>query len=166
MNAPEHGVPPPAGEQEAGLRVSDRERERAVDLLSQHAAQGRLTPEELEARIDSAHAARTRGQLAVLTADLPAIDRGDHPDGTRGRRVARGAQLDLSGQLVAFFAVNLVLVAVWALSGMGYFWPAWPLLGWGLALLKPGPCGRRRAPRRLAPGTSARRLTRPTGGSV
>lgn len=165
MSVPEHGAAPPGGEQEAGLRVSDRERERAVDLLSQHAAQGRLTPEELEARIDSAHAARTRGQLAVLTADLPASDRGDHPDGTPGR-VARGARPDLSGQLVAFFAVNLVLVAVWALSGMGYFWPAWPLLGWGLALVKPGPCTRRRALRALAPGKAARRLTRPTGGGV
>ena len=157
MGEPDHRAAHSPGEPEAGLRLSDRERERAVDLLAHHAAQGRLTPEELEARIDSAHAARTRGQLAVLTADLPASDGDDHPDATR-RRVSRGARLDLSDQLVAFLAVNLVLVAVWALSGMGYFWPAWPLLGWGLALAKPGPCG----PRRVAQGKPARRLTRPT----
>ena len=30
-------------------------------------------------------------------------------------------------------AVNLLLIAVWAL-GRGYFWPIWPILGWGVAL--------------------------------
>lgn len=34
----------------------------------------------------------------------------------------------------AWFLVNLFLVGVWALAGFGYFWPAWPALGWGLAL--------------------------------
>ena len=28
-----------------------------------------------------------------------------------------------------------LLVAIWALSGGGYFWPAWPAAGWGFALL-------------------------------
>ncbi|HEV2771062.1 MAG TPA: DUF1707 domain-containing protein [Solirubrobacteraceae bacterium] len=115
------------GEREAGLRVGDREREQVVDLLSQHAAEGRLVPEELEARIDEAHAACTRGELAVLTTDLPAI----------ASRAARGSRPGLPGPLVTFVAVNLVLVAVWALSGAGYFWPIWPLLGWGLSLIRP-----------------------------
>jgi hypothetical protein len=43
-------------------------------------------------------------------------------------------------ELVAFLAVNLVLIAIWAATGAGYFWPIWPLLGWGLGLM--GPCGR------------------------
>ena len=30
--------------------------------------------------------------------------------------------------------VNLFLVAIWAASGMGYFWPIWPFLGWGLGV--------------------------------
>jgi hypothetical protein len=32
-----------------------------------------------------------------------------------------------------YVAVNLLLIAVWAL-GRGYFWPIWPILGWGVAL--------------------------------
>ncbi len=34
-----------------------------------------------------------------------------------------------------YVAVNLLLVAVWALTGRGYFWPIWPILGWGVGLL-------------------------------
>jgi hypothetical protein len=33
-----------------------------------------------------------------------------------------------------YVAVNLLLIAVWAVTGRGYFWPIWPILGWGAAL--------------------------------
>jgi class 3 adenylate cyclase len=35
---------------------------------------------------------------------------------------------------VVYAAVNLFLVAIWALTGGGYFWPIWVILGWGLGL--------------------------------
>ena len=44
-----------------GLRVGDREREETADALREHAAAGRLEPDELEARTGSrlhAHARR------------------------------------------------------------------------------------------------------------
>ncbi len=34
-----------------------------------------------------------------------------------------------------YVVINVFLVGVWALSGAGFFWPAWVLLGWGLALV-------------------------------
>jgi hypothetical protein len=33
-----------------------------------------------------------------------------------------------------FVIVNILLVAIWATSGGGYFWPIWPFLGWGIGL--------------------------------
>jgi adenylate cyclase len=33
-----------------------------------------------------------------------------------------------------YIAVNLLLIAVWALTSRKYFWPIWPLLSWGLGL--------------------------------
>ena len=33
-----------------------------------------------------------------------------------------------------YVAVNVFLIAVWALTGGGYFWPIWVILGWGLGL--------------------------------
>jgi hypothetical protein len=53
------------------LRASDAERDRAIELLRQHAALGRLTPSELEERTENAYAAKTRADLAALLRDLP-----------------------------------------------------------------------------------------------
>jgi len=54
------------------LRVSDAERDETVRILGEHAAVGRLTLDELEERSGRALTARTRGELATLTGDLPA----------------------------------------------------------------------------------------------
>jgi len=52
------------------LRASDADRERVISLLTQAAADGRLTLGEHSERVESACAARTLGELAVLTDDL------------------------------------------------------------------------------------------------
>jgi hypothetical protein len=42
---------------------------------------------------------------------------------------------DLVGHLVTYVTVNTMFVALWALTGGGYFWPAWVLLGWGVGVV-------------------------------
>ena len=54
------------------LRASDAEREHHAELLREHAAQGRLTVDELDERLDRVYAARTVGELSPVVADLPA----------------------------------------------------------------------------------------------
>ena len=53
------------------LRASDADRERFVEALRRHHADGRLTTEELAERT-AAYAARTLGDLDALATDLPA----------------------------------------------------------------------------------------------
>jgi hypothetical protein len=53
------------------LRASHADRDRVVDVLRIAAGDGRLTAEELDERVGAALTARTMGELAVLTADLP-----------------------------------------------------------------------------------------------
>jgi len=53
------------------IRVGDAEREAVAAQLRDHYADGRLTLDELNERIDQAFAARTRADLAGLTRDLP-----------------------------------------------------------------------------------------------
>ena len=55
------------------LRASDADRERSVAALRHHAAEGRLTVEELDERSEKAYGAKTLRELAELQADLPAI---------------------------------------------------------------------------------------------
>jgi Domain of unknown function (DUF1707)/Cell wall-active antibiotics response 4TMS YvqF len=54
-----------------GLRVSDAERDRVLDVLRDATAEGRLTAEEYEERASLALAARTIADLSPLTSDLP-----------------------------------------------------------------------------------------------
>lgn len=53
------------------VRASDAERELTVERLSRAVGTGRLTVEEFDERSAKAYAARTRGELAALTEDLP-----------------------------------------------------------------------------------------------
>lgn len=53
------------------MRASHEDRDRVVELLRVAAGDGRLTAEELDQRLELALTARTLGELAVLSADLP-----------------------------------------------------------------------------------------------
>jgi hypothetical protein len=55
------------------LRASDQEREQTVEILRRHSVDGRLTLEEFAARMERAYDAKTRGELAELTHDLPEV---------------------------------------------------------------------------------------------
>ncbi|MEU1289387.1 DUF1707 domain-containing protein [Kitasatospora sp. NPDC005856] len=57
---------------EADLRVSDADREKVAELLRDAYAEGRLDADEHAERIEAAYAAKTFGDLAPLTRDLPA----------------------------------------------------------------------------------------------
>ena len=52
------------------LRATDADRERVAERLRAAAADGQLTFDELEERLNAAYAARTGGDLVPLTADL------------------------------------------------------------------------------------------------
>jgi Domain of unknown function (DUF1707) len=111
-------------------RVSDADREAVADRLRTAAGDGRLDPDELEERVAAAYAARTRGDLLPLTADLP--------DVRVQRRESDGA-LDtpvLRRQLGAFLTANVVCWSIWLATGAeANVWPKWVVLGTGLALV-------------------------------
>jgi hypothetical protein len=124
-----------APRRDPGLRVSDQEREAAVTLLREHGAAGRLDMEELEQRVGAAYEARTQGELEALFRDLPGSLRAARPRAPAPSRHAR-----FGHEWAAFLQVSFVLIAIWALSGAGYFWPAWVLVWWAVPLaLRSGP---------------------------
>ena len=118
------------GELNPSIRASDADRERVVELLRQHTAEGRIDAEEFEERMAAAYAAKTMGALAELTTDLP-VDLAEHAQ--RQRELARKAKprKPLAKQLRQEFSgiasLGVILTTIWVISGGGYFWPAWPL---------------------------------------
>lgn len=56
------------------MRISDAERDQVAEVLREAAAEGRITLDELDERLDTTYAAKTYADLEPLTADLPATD--------------------------------------------------------------------------------------------
>jgi hypothetical protein len=54
------------------LRASHADREQVIGTLKTAFVQGRLTEDELDARLDRVYASRTYAELAEVTADIPA----------------------------------------------------------------------------------------------
>ena len=63
------------------MRVSDADREAAAAELQEHFASGRLNQDELDERLAAAFAAKTRGDLDAVFADLPSS--GNRASGNR-----------------------------------------------------------------------------------
>ncbi|MEV6110437.1 DUF1707 domain-containing protein [Streptomyces sp. NPDC051940] len=53
------------------LRASDADRDRVANILREALAEGRLSMDEFEERLESAYQAKTYGELEPLTGDLP-----------------------------------------------------------------------------------------------
>ena len=44
------------------------------------------------------------------------------------------ARLEFKTHVVTYVVVNMVLMVIWFATGRGYFWPIFPIAGWGIAL--------------------------------
>jgi hypothetical protein len=127
-------APAPAGAEH--LRVCDTEREHATSRLREHATAGRLTIDELDGRLETALAARTQRELDALFEDLPVAPRREPSSPARAK--ALGVRIHTGAYLWA----TVAMIAIWAATGTGYFWPIWPILGWGIGVAShTGACG-------------------------
>jgi hypothetical protein len=41
---------------------------------------------------------------------------------------------EFEAHLLAYLFVNSFLVVIWAVTGAGFFWPVFPILGWGIGV--------------------------------
>jgi hypothetical protein len=135
----------PGDQRRASLRASDADRERFVEALRQHHAEGRLTTEELTERTGQAYAARTLGDLDTLATDLPPLRTpvprpappgyaGPPPTG-RPPATQAAAKAALYRSILWFGSLSVLMLIIWAMTNFGgYFWPIWPILGFAIAI--------------------------------
>jgi len=99
------------------LRASHADRDNVIDTLTAAFVQGRLTEDELDLRVGQTFAARTYGELAALTADLPTGLTGARSPGrvtrAQARRPVRAAKA------AAGAGLGLALLAAAVFSGPG-----------------------------------------------
>jgi uncharacterized protein DUF1707 len=132
-------------ESQAGIRASDAERERTVAQLNQHHVDGRLTAEEFSDRVESALAARTRGELDALLTDLPApVERApveQAPVAAGGGPGWRPSRPAIVAMTLLGIALLVGMIASWVRGpGPPYFFfpffPLFPLIFWGFLLAR------------------------------
>ena len=130
----------------SALRVGDEERRQTVAALQQHFVAGRLTEAELGDRARQALAARTQGELAAVLSDLPdAPGSAPHREGPERpahlleSRSGQDRDDRLRRHAGVYLGVMVLLVAIWLMTTPGgYFWPMWPMLGWGVMVVVHG----------------------------
>jgi Domain of unknown function (DUF1707) len=121
------------------LRLSDADRETAVDLLSEQYAVGRLTREEFDERSDAVWSAKTQGDLAPIFVDLP-TQSPTRPGWAAGGRLPAVAPhrprwwpLPLAPVLVALVALTVLTHLPFVLLFVVLFvcFGRWHHAGWG-----------------------------------
>ncbi|WP_017595382.1 DUF1707 SHOCT-like domain-containing protein [Nocardiopsis potens] len=80
------------------MRASDADRERVADRLREALAEGRLDQAEHEERLDELYRAKTVGELALVTQDLPAAEPGGHGQEPASLSTDEARRLAASGQ--------------------------------------------------------------------
>jgi hypothetical protein len=58
----------------------------------------------------------------------------DPMDGRAAAIKRLSARRDFATHVIAYVVINSALVAIWLVTGMGYFWPGWVIGIWGAGL--------------------------------
>jgi Domain of unknown function (DUF1707) len=115
------------------MRVSDAERQAVQDRLRLAQSVGQLDLDEFDERVQTVWAARTRGELERVTADLPTPP---PAAASPARRTSRRVFSDTGGGVtmrvltIIWLAVAAVNLVVWGLVSVTmddptYPWPMW-----------------------------------------
>ena len=95
------------------IRVGDAEREATASQLREHYADGRLTLDELNERLDEAFAAKTRVDLNAVLRDLPVAPRPVVPMPSRSRSSGSSSRgFSLLSPVIALLWLCLILGGV------------------------------------------------------
>lgn len=130
------------------MRASDGDRDKVASVLREHYAQGRLTVEEFDERLEQLYTSKTYGELATLTSDLPDVDLGRlpalpdrHPERREARDVRQAQQRGLTAMWATWATASGINWAIWLILGVTdgfdfpYPWPLWVMGPWGAVLL-------------------------------
>lgn len=127
------------------LRAGDEDRDNTSATLREAYAEGRLDHDEFETRLHQAQQAKTFGELASLTRDLPTMT------GARTAPVPapeaaistweRDRRKGLRAAWASWLGVSIMVNVIWFATWMGeggdapYYWPIWVMGPWGGAMV-------------------------------
>jgi len=107
-----------AAQGRAGIRASDADRDRAGEVLKAAFAEGRLTKDEYDAHLEKVYSARTLGELAAATGQLPGGGLALYPMTPVRLRTNPLAQAALACGVAEFFTLGLTCIPAVILGHM------------------------------------------------
>jgi uncharacterized membrane protein len=146
------------------MTVPEADRERTIAHLREQMAEGRLDLDEYGVRLDEAYQDVSVEELqhalrelpvpplvapapppqappppAAAPAARPRPPASPAPMGVHHPHAGKAAHIAWKTHLGTYLSVNLMLVMIWLLTMPGgYFWPIWPMMGWGVGLASHG----------------------------
>jgi Domain of unknown function (DUF1707) len=145
---------------ESHLRAADTDRAAVASQLGEHMSAGRLSVAEYDERLARTYAARTYGELADITADLPAPKPAQPSPaapavhsgatGVCGAGAAWGGWAGGSSRRAAWaswLGTAVIVLTIWLATSIAagdllYPWPVWVIGPWGAVLLAQSITGR------------------------
>ncbi len=110
--------PPAPARSRAPYRVSDAEREEVISQLRTHTADGRITLDEFETRVEEVLRAKTGPELDAALRELPPL-----PTAARAGQRTRPERQPLSPFARRLVAAAVLVAAVSLIVGHFGFWP-------------------------------------------
>ncbi|WP_231619199.1 DUF1707 SHOCT-like domain-containing protein [Nonomuraea sp. SBT364] len=123
------------------MRASDVDRDRVAGVLREHTAQGRITMDEFNERLEQLYQSKTYGDLAKLTADLPDVDLRNRPAKvTPAPAAKRRMHPGMTAAWSAWAGASAINWVIWLIISITagdfiYPWPLWVMGPWGAILL-------------------------------
>ena len=131
------------------MRAADTDRDAVAHRLGEHMTAGRLTVAEYEDRVARAYTAKTYGELADLTNDLPSSRPTVRP-APQSAATGRCGPAPWGGAWSAgpwrravwgtWLSTAVIVTTIWLITCLSagaflYFWPIWVIGPWGAVLL-------------------------------
>ncbi|MFB9660817.1 DUF1707 domain-containing protein [Glycomyces mayteni] len=134
-------------EDHSRLRISNADRDKAIEQLRAALDEGRIDLAEFDERSQAAYGAKTNAELDLIFEDLPGgrpkesevVPAGEAAPATASAPAERRrGGLRRIPALQGLITVGLITTGVWFATWIGsgeptYFWPIWPILGLGIA---------------------------------
>ncbi|MEV0389649.1 DUF1707 domain-containing protein [Nonomuraea sp. NPDC050643] len=123
------------------MRASDVDRDRVAAILREHTAQGRITMDEFNERLEELYKSKTYGELAKLTVDLPDVDLRHLPvKASSAAPAQRGMHTGMRAAWSAWAVASGINWVIWLIVSLTsgdliYPWPLWVMGPWGVILL-------------------------------
>lgn len=123
------------------MRASDVDRDRVAAVLREHTAQGRITVDEFNERLEEVYSSKTYGELARVTSDLPDVDMRARPARLPATESPKtGLHPGMRAAWAAWAAASAINWVIWLIVSLAsgdfiYPWPLWVMGPWGAILL-------------------------------